>query len=133
MDTAQIGDEFERLVSSGEMVWRRARPEELPPFARLTVHHMLDPYGVGWELGTTSVGTAVCLRLSDPRLRYLDVYPETEQFMWCLEGHRESVHPDEALIHLVRRANPGIAVELGRNGSILVDNKVVLEDLRRRR
>lgn len=131
MRIEEIGDEFERLVSGGLMEWRTADASELPPFARAAAESMLDAWGVAWELGSVTVGGAVCLRLDDERVRYLDVYPETGQFLWCLEGHHESVHPDEVLVRFARRRHPG--VELGRSGSVLVDNRVVIEDLRRKR
>ncbi len=133
INAEQISNEFEKAISSGEMKWSHVSDDNPPEWGKIIVRQFLDNAGIEWELGSVRIGEAICLKLSDPKLCYIDIHPDTNEFLWCLEGHHESVHPDIALVHLLRRQFPDRAFELGQSGSVIIDNgQIVLEDLRKR-
>lgn len=99
----EAGDEFEQMIADGTMEFHASTPEALEPWGRLLARQFLGTHRIGWKLGSRKVGTAYVLKLDDPKLCYLDIYPDTEQFMWCGEGHHDSIHPDEALAYLMAK------------------------------
>jgi hypothetical protein len=119
MNILEISEEFERLVQLGQIRFEEAPLESLDDWTKTCVQFMLIPYGLTWKVGFPRVGVGVCLKVNDSLLQFLDVYPETQQFMWCTDGHRSGVHPDHALIRCLELL--GIDASL-QNDNISIDN-----------
>jgi hypothetical protein len=133
MVSKDISNEFERLIESGQMQWRKAKISELSEWGQGLVEEFLYRHNIKWELGSEQIENAVCLKLDDPKIKYLDIFSNTKQFMWCTEGHHNSIHPDEVLIYLFRKNYPQNSYELGQNGTIIInDGQIVLHDMRKK-
>ena len=104
MQIQEAAEAFESLINSNPPMGFAQVPEpELPGYVRLLVRVMLNSHGIRFSVGDTTVGDFYCLKLDDPYLQYLDIGPSS--FMWCTEGHRDAVHPDEALVYLFKKYN----------------------------
>lgn len=111
-----LGDQFEALIAAGQMTFRPARFEELDDWGRALVTTFLPPEsGIAWQLGEPRIGSAYCLRLDDELLHFLDVYPDSQQFQWCGEGHHKGIHPDEALAYLMAKAYRDLHIQVLRD------------------
>ena len=107
----EISDKFEALVTSHEMTWHAAGLEELPEgWIRAVAERFLSSENFSWLVGNIRIDGAVCIKLDNPFLQYLDIYPGsreseglTGQFMWCTNNHHNSVRPDEALVYMMKR------------------------------
>ncbi len=61
---------------------------------------------------------SIIFKTDDDYIKYLDVFPSLEQFMFISdEHHHESIHPDQALVYLLSKVNPNA------NYSCLIDDK----------
>jgi hypothetical protein len=101
MNIKDAANEFEKLVNADlPMEFRESANYTMPEFAHIIIKNVLDIHGIKYEFGDKKVGDFVCLRLSDTKIRYLDV--GNEHFMWCDEGHHNSIHPDEVLVYLFK-------------------------------
>lgn len=119
MNISEISEEFERLIQLDQIRFEEAPLESLDGWVKFCVQCMLTPYGLTWKVGTSRVGGGVCLKVDDSFLQFLDVYPETQQFMWCTDGHRSGVHPDRALVRCLKLLGVDAALK---DGSISIDN-----------
>jgi len=100
-----IGDEFEQMIAHKLINFHPAKPNDLDTFGRSIVTTFLS--GLHWELGDVKIGNSYCLKLSDEFLHYLDILPDTQQFMWCTINHHDSIHPDVASAYLLTQQLPG--------------------------
>ena len=96
-----IGDRFEELIEKGEITFREAKIQDLPSaWARSVVHLYIERSNLTWKLGDKVVDGAICVQIDDFYLRYVDIM-EDGTFMFCKEGHHDSVHPDEVSAYLI--------------------------------
>ncbi len=119
-DDRNPGDAFEAMIAAGTITFRPATLADLDQWGRQLVSVFLDraqdeAHTIRWQLGDKRVGTAYCLKLTnkavnDLGLHYLDVYPDTQQFMWCTEGHHDSIRPDDAGILLLQYKFPNVTI-----------------------
>lgn len=63
---------------------------------------------VEWKLGDTKIGESYCLQIEDDMIGYLDILPESGQFLWCTKDHHDSIHPDVASAYLIVKSMPGV-------------------------
>ena len=115
------GDAFEAMIAASTLSFRDATLNDLDVWGQQLVGAFLDKAqdkecAIGWQLGEQRVGTAYCLKIitkavNDLGIHYLDVYPDTSEFMWCTEGHHDSIHPDEANFLLLQYKFPSITIQ----------------------
>lgn len=98
-----IANEFEKMISAGTMSFHEVDVRTLDKWGQMLVNEFLGKHNIKWLLGDKKVGNAYCLKLSDPLLHYMDVYPDTRQFMWCIDNHRDSMKPDDVLVYLLNK------------------------------
>jgi hypothetical protein len=80
-----VDDQFEKLIDEGKIQFHKAGLEDLDVWGRALVSTFLRD--IPWELGDVKLGASYCLRIDDKLIGYLDVIPETEQFVWCTKDH----------------------------------------------
>ena len=101
---SKIGDEFEALIATKGIKFRKAEVNDLPnEWAKKLVRSFLIKNKLMWKLGDVKLQGAVCIKVWDPFLQYLDIFP-SKLFMWCTKDHHEGVHPDDALLHMLSLA-----------------------------
>jgi len=115
------GDAFEAALAAGTLTFRDADLSELDAWGQAVVAVFLgraqdQDHTISWQLGGLHVGTAYCLKIITPAvvargLHYLDIYPDSRQFMWCTEGHHDSMYPDDASLLLMQHKFPGVTIE----------------------
>lgn len=99
---AEIGDGFEAIAESGEMVWKSVPISNLPKYPCLFVVEWLDDVGISWKLGDKRIQGAFELKVDDDYLQYLIIY-KTGEYMWATDNHHSSVHPDKAMSYLAQK------------------------------
>ena len=98
---AKIGNQFEELVNDNMIVFKEASLSELPSdWARLLVNTFLERFNVKWWLGDVKVDGAICIKVDDPFLQYLDIH-SSDFFSWSTNDHHDGVHPDTAMVYLL--------------------------------
>lgn len=122
-------DVFEKLIKKGYIHFHETSLDKLEDFwVRTTVRLYLDGGmkipSLKWKLGDTGVRDqktgmiSVCVKVEDDIIKYLDIYPCTEQFMFIKdEEHHESIHPDEYMLQAMTKI--GIFTE----GRVIVDEE----------
>ena len=120
MDIKEAGQTFEDLINDNEEFrFVESDVSSLPIFASFMVKNILDPHGIKWKIGNLKVGPFLCLSLEDPLVKYLTVGPNS--FMWCDEGHHNSIHPDDVFIHLLKTYQ-GVDASISPDRSVLLKN-----------
>lgn len=94
-------DQFEELVATNQITYSKASKNQLTRWARGLVETFLEPAKIDWLLGDKEINGVISLKLSHPYLEYLDIDSRKEQFMWCIDNHRDSIPPDHALMILL--------------------------------
>lgn len=107
----KVCDKYEHLVAHGLVKFSDASVDDLSFFAKVIVSGYLIPAGVKWQLGDVRVGQSCIIKLQDDHIHYLDVLEDTKQFLWAIDNHRDSVHPDEALAYFLSKARPDLQVD----------------------
>lgn len=97
------GNQFEELIAAGKIKFKPATPDDLEPWGKSLVLAFLARPQIQFKLGDQKVGNSYCLKLQDKFLQYLDIHPDTKQFLWCIDNHHDSIKPDHAGIYLAER------------------------------
>lgn len=111
-------DQFEKLIAEGGIKFAPAPLSDLTNWGKSLVIAFLDRAGITWELGDVRIGGAYCLKLNDPFLQYLDVLEDTGQFMWCIDDHHDSIHPDEASAYIMVKSFPDFQIRCERTDGV---------------
>jgi len=98
-------EEFERLIKEGQINFHEADLDDLDKWGQGLIDSFLP--NIAWQLGDVKVGQSYCLKIEDDLIGYLDILPETDQFVWCTKDHTDSFHPDVAAAYLCTRSIPG--------------------------
>lgn len=101
-------EEFGKLIADGKINFLDADISELPEYGQELVAGFLADAGIKWKLGDVRVGNAICLKLSDDYLQYLDIYLDSGEFLWSTDDHRHFVHSDAASIYLISKKMPDV-------------------------
>lgn len=127
--TDSIGNAFEKLVVEDKILYQSVPTGYLEPWGQHLVQYYLDEARLNWILGDTGVikekghQPAYIIKIDHPQLFYVDIMPETKQWMWISKkDHSDAAHPDEALAILTPLLYPGTkarAIVDDKRGSIL--------------
>lgn len=100
---AKISDLFEALIAKGAMEFHKVELEDLPDaWSRNIVSSFLVSNNLEWSLGDVKLDGAVCVKVEDDFLQYIDIFP-SKLFSWATNNHHDGVHPDEALIYMLNK------------------------------
>ena len=122
MDIGEIANHFEDLVVSRRMRFKVVPAGQLDQFTQLVIEAFLTEQGLEWQLGNKMIAQAVCLKIKDPYLQYLDVYPEQQRYQWCTDEHQKGVMPHDAMKYLIERFMPGVKIKPNADGSISIND-----------
>ncbi len=123
-DVATIANHFEDFISNGRMKFKSVETDKLSPFVQLVVEGFLTEHKLEWELGNIMIGHAVCFKVNDPYLHFLDVYPIQQKYQWAGEDHKVGIMPDDAMVYMIERALPGTKIEIKADGSVLLNDNL---------
>jgi len=98
-----IPDQFEKLIEEGKITWREATLDDLSDWGKKLVSSYFEKYRIKWWLGGTNIEGSVVLKIDDPYIQYFDVLEETQQFLFCIDNHHNSIPPIEASIYLINK------------------------------
>lgn len=102
MKITEAGGEFEKLInSSPPLEFVDCETHELPKLAAMLTHLILENYGIKWKVSNVQVDEFICLKLDDPYVQYVDIGHQF--YMWCDEGHHNSIHPDKVITYLFKK------------------------------
>lgn len=107
-----ISDIFEKMIDSNEMSWEKPNLNFIEPFGRMLLKVFVEQAKINWQIAKQKIGSAYVIKLDDEFLQYLDVFPDSQEYMWCIDNHHDSVHPDVASEYLIRKSFPGIETDL---------------------
>lgn len=125
-DIGDIACKFEDLIQNSEIEFNEVPIEAVQDvFVKLVITSFLVEHKLLWKFGNKKVGNAVCVKIEDKLLQFLDIYPDTQQFQWCTDNHRIGVQPDQALVHLMKMDYPNLDIKARADGSIEVGGVVV--------
>jgi hypothetical protein len=100
-----ISDQFEELIDKKQIQFNEVKLTD--PWVRSIVKTFLEPANISWKLGDKTIGNACCIKIDDEFLQYVDILPDTEEFVWCTDDHHRGVHPDVASAYLMTKTVPG--------------------------
>ena len=72
-------------------------------WAKYLVKAYIISNGIDWEVGDITIDNAICIKIHDEYLQYLDIFNNTRQFMFCIDNHTDSIHPDDVSIYILQK------------------------------
>jgi len=100
MSPVQAAEIFELLINREKpLEFSEPGDRKWPDYLEHVISCVLNFFDLKWEI-SEPVNGFYCLKIEDSWLRYLDVGPNS--FMWCLEGHHDSVNTDEVFRYLMK-------------------------------
>jgi hypothetical protein len=124
MDIGEIANRFEDLITAGKIQFIPAHPQTLDVFSQYVIEAFLTEQKLKWRLGSVKIEKAVCLKIDDPFLQYLDIYPEQQRYQWCTDNHRKGVMPDKAMTYLIERFLPGTKISIKPDGTLAINDNL---------
>ena len=125
-DVGAIANQFEDLIIRGQIGFHPSNVGHLDMFSQLVIQTFLTDHQIGWTLGDRYIGKAICIKVEDSYLQFLDIYPEQMKFQWCTDNHTKGVFPDEAVRYLLKKTFPNMEIEILPNGTIKVGGLTIL-------
>lgn len=101
---SDCNEQFESLIDSGEMIFNNVDLSDLCLFGRQVVSVYLKSANIKWKLGNIKIGNDYVLSVDDEFIKYLYIYSDSRQFMFCGLGH-QSIHPDKAHVYLLAKVS----------------------------
>lgn len=111
-----VYEQFEKLIEEDKITFRASNAISLSQWAKLIIKTYLDPSNITWTIGSIEIDGVICLKLNHPILHYLDIDTPNEQFMFCVDNHKDSISPNDASIILLRGI--GIDASVIKNGGV---------------
>ena len=96
-------ESFTQLIAANKINFRPATAEDLDPWGKAVVLMFLMQHRMNFQIGDVKVGNDYCLKVDDPYLQYLDIYPDSMEFEWFTGGHQVDLTPHEVSLYLIKK------------------------------